>query len=150
MWHATCTQGNRGDYQLLVVGNQIGNVTPDPSFGHNLCFKCPNGSCKPILDIYIPRTFQWYKYFFSSICFDPCNCSLKIWKSIGIPIPKMGTHLGVWKFIPSLSYTPGSMRCDSRASLFARTFANLCFGHEPKAKVVTQILIKEFWMAIIE
>ncbi len=28
-----------------------------PSFGHNLCFNYPNGSCKSILDIHIPRAF---------------------------------------------------------------------------------------------
>jgi hypothetical protein len=33
--------------------------------------------------------------------FDSCNHPLKIQKSIGIPIPKVGTHLGVWGFIPS-------------------------------------------------
>ncbi len=33
--------------------------------------------------------------------FDPCNISLKVWKSIETPIPKMGAHLGVWRFIPS-------------------------------------------------
>ncbi len=53
MWHATCTQGNQGDSQLLIVESQIDNLTPSLSFGHNLCFKCPNGSCKPILDIYV-------------------------------------------------------------------------------------------------
>jgi hypothetical protein len=51
MWHATCTQGNWGNSQLLVVGSQTANLTPNPSFGHNLCFKCPNGSCEPILNI---------------------------------------------------------------------------------------------------
>jgi hypothetical protein len=51
MSHATWTQGNRGDSWLLMVRNQIGNLTPGPSFGHNLCFKCPNESCEPILDI---------------------------------------------------------------------------------------------------
>jgi hypothetical protein len=35
------------------------------------------------------------------MCFDPCNYFLKIQDSIGTPIPKMGTHLGVWEFIPS-------------------------------------------------
>jgi hypothetical protein len=39
------------------------------------------------------------------MCFDPWNCSLKIWKSIGTPTPKMGAHLGMWKFIPSHSPT---------------------------------------------
>jgi hypothetical protein len=51
MWHATCMQGNQGNSGLLVVGNQIANLTPGPSFGHNLCFKYPNGSCEPILNI---------------------------------------------------------------------------------------------------
>jgi hypothetical protein len=32
----------QGDFQLL-----------GPSFGHNLCFKYPNGSCEPILNIYV-------------------------------------------------------------------------------------------------
>ncbi len=44
MWHATYTQGDQGDSQLLVVGSQINNLTPNPSFGHNLCFRYPNGS----------------------------------------------------------------------------------------------------------
>jgi hypothetical protein len=55
--HATWMQGNRVDSRLFVVGSQIGNLTPNltpgPSFGHNLCFRCWNGSCKPILDIYV-------------------------------------------------------------------------------------------------
>jgi len=37
--------------RLLVVGSQTGNSTPGPSFGHNLCFRCPNEDCEPILDI---------------------------------------------------------------------------------------------------
>jgi hypothetical protein len=37
LYHATSTQENWGDSRLLVVGNQIANLTPDPSFGHNLC-----------------------------------------------------------------------------------------------------------------
>jgi len=101
MWHATCTQRNWGFFLLLVVRSPIGNLTPDLSFGHNLCFKYPNGSCKPILDIYVLRAFQWYKEIFNLMTFDPYNCPLKIWESIGSPIPKMGAHLGVWGFIPS-------------------------------------------------
>jgi hypothetical protein len=100
MWHATCTQGSQGDSQILMVRNQIGNLTFDPSFGHNLCFNYPNGSCEPILDIYVPRAFQWYKRIFNPMGCDPCNCSLKIQKSIRTPTPKMGTHFGVWGFIP--------------------------------------------------
>jgi hypothetical protein len=103
MWQGTFTQGNWGNSWLLVVRSQIGNLTPDLSFGHNLCLKCPNGSCKPILDIYVWRDFQWYKELFNSRSFDPWSCSLKIQKSIGTPTPKMGVHLGVWRFFPSHS-----------------------------------------------
>ncbi len=60
MLHATCMQKNWVESRLLVVGSQTANLTPDLSFGHNLCFKCPNGSCKPILNIYVLRAFQWY------------------------------------------------------------------------------------------
>ncbi len=28
------------------------------SLCHNLCYKCPNGSCEPIFDIYVSITFQ--------------------------------------------------------------------------------------------
>ncbi len=105
MLHATCTQGNRGDSWLLVVRSQIANLTPSLSFGHNLCFKNPNGSCEPILDIYVLRTFHWYKEHFNPMSFDPCNFFLKIWESIGTPTPNVGIHLGVWGFIPSHSPT---------------------------------------------
>ncbi len=109
MSHVTCTYKNQGDSQLLVVENQIVNLTPSPSFGHNLCFMCPNGSCEPILDIYVPRDFQWYKERLNSMNFNPCNHPLKIRKSIRTPTPKMGVHLGVWGFIPSHSFAlPGA------------------------------------------
>ncbi len=75
------------------------------SFDHNLCIKYPNGSCEPILDIYIPRAFQWYKEIFNPMGFDPCDRSLKIWKSIETPILKVGAHLRMWRFIPSHSRT---------------------------------------------
>jgi hypothetical protein len=32
-----------------------------PFFFHNLRYKCPNGSCEHILDIYNSIDFQWYK-----------------------------------------------------------------------------------------
>jgi hypothetical protein len=74
--------------------------------------------------------------------FDPCNCSMKIRKSIGTPIPQSGSSFGNVKVHSlTLSYIPGNMKCDSRASLFALTFANPCIGREPKAKVAT-------WMAL--
>jgi hypothetical protein len=110
MLHTTCKQGNRGDSWLLMVKSQITNLTLGPSFGHNLCFKCPNGSWEPIFDIYVLRSFQWYKELFNLMGFDPCNCSLKIWESIGTLIHfgihlGVGTHLGMWRFIRSHSPT---------------------------------------------
>jgi hypothetical protein len=103
MWHATCTQGNRVDSRLLVVGSQTANLTPNPSSDHYLYFRCPNGSCEPISNIYFSRAFQLFKERFNPMSFDPFNCSLKIWKSIGTPTPNMGVHLGVWGFFPSHS-----------------------------------------------
>jgi len=105
MSHATCMQGNRGDFLLLVVGGQIANLIPGLSFDHNLCFRCPNGLCKPISNIYVPRVFQWYKGRFNPMNFDPCNGPLKIWESIKSLTPKVGAFLGVWGFLPSHSPT---------------------------------------------
>jgi hypothetical protein len=105
MWHAPCMQGSQGDVQLLLIGSQIGNLTPNPSFGHILCFKYPNGSCKLILCIYVPRAFPWYKEIVNPMDFDACNHSLKSQEFIKSPTPKMKVHLGVWSFIVSHSLT---------------------------------------------
>jgi hypothetical protein len=48
------------DSRLLMVGSQTANLTPSPSFAHNLGFRCANDSCEAILDIYTSRPFQWY------------------------------------------------------------------------------------------
>jgi hypothetical protein len=61
MWQKTCTQVNQGDSWFLVVESQIaqiGSLIPGLSFGHNLCFKYPNGSCEPILNIYVSINFN--------------------------------------------------------------------------------------------
>jgi hypothetical protein len=101
--------GNHGYSSLLVVGSQIANLTPNFSFGHNLCFKNPNGSCEPILNIYIPRSFHYYNEILNKIRFYPYNFPLKIQESMRIPTPKMRVHLGVWGFIFSHSLAlPGS------------------------------------------
>jgi len=106
MWHTTCTQGNQVNSWLLMVGSQIANLILNLFFGHNLCFRCPNGWCETILDIYVSIAFQWYKELLEPLGFDPCNHSPR--KSIGIPTPNMGVHLGVWTFFPSHSFAlPG-------------------------------------------
>jgi hypothetical protein len=129
-----------------MVGSQNANLTSSPSFGYNLCLKCPNGSCKLILDIYVPRAFQWYKEFFNPISFDPYNCPLKIWESIKTPTPKVGTHLGVWGFIPSTFLHSHEHEMWFLGSLLACTFANPCLGREPKVKVATSRVCDVKWM----
>ncbi len=83
--HFTCTHQNWVDSRLLVVGSQTANLTPGLSFDHNLCCRCPNGSCKAILDIYTSRTFQWYQKRSNTRCFDPCNHVLSFWESWRTP-----------------------------------------------------------------
>jgi hypothetical protein len=105
MSHALWRQVNRVDSWLFLVWSQIGSLTPDPSFGHNLCFKCPNEQWEPILDIYVPRAFQWYKERHKPLSFDPWNCSLRFRESTRTPSLKVGVALVVWMFIPSHSLT---------------------------------------------
>jgi len=104
MLHVACTKGNRVDSRLLMVKSQIVNLILDLSFGHNLCFKCPNGSCEPILDIYVSIAFQLYKELLEPLGFDPYNHFLNIRESTRTPTPNMGVHLGVWRFFPSHSF----------------------------------------------
>jgi hypothetical protein len=46
--YATCTHISRVDSRLFVVRSQTASLTPDLSFCHNLCCRCPNESCEPI------------------------------------------------------------------------------------------------------
>ncbi len=133
-----------------MVGNQIANLTPNLSFGHNLCFKCPNEQCKPSLDIYISIVFQWYEELFKVMSFDPCNYVVNIQKSFGTLTPNMGVPLGVWGFMPSHSlqsrehvkWLPGVLS-------WPATLQPPCFVHEPKARVVTRIIILfDWWMEL--
>jgi hypothetical protein len=83
--HSTCTHRGRVDSRLLVVRSQTASLTPDPSFAHNLCCRCPNDSCKVIFDIYASRPFQRYKEHMKWRCFDPCNQALSFWESRRTP-----------------------------------------------------------------
>jgi hypothetical protein len=138
MWHPTCMQRSQGDSRFLMVKSQIDNLTPDPSFAHNLCFNHPNGSCEPISDIYVPRAFQWYNQLHNLMGFDPRNCFLKIQRSIMTPSLKVKAHLGVWRLNPSHFPTHlGAWDVTFRLPLLAHTLASPYFGREPKARVVT-------------
>jgi hypothetical protein len=41
-------QGTQGDSWLLVIGSQIGNLTPDPSFGHIYVLITQMGHASPL------------------------------------------------------------------------------------------------------
>jgi hypothetical protein len=58
MSYALYNQVNWVNSRLFVIRSQIDSLTPGPSFGHNLCFKCPNEKCEPILEIYVSKKFQ--------------------------------------------------------------------------------------------
>jgi hypothetical protein len=132
-----------------MVKSQIANLTFYFSFGYNLCFKYPNGSCKPILNIYVLRALHWYKELFNPMRFDPWNWPLKIWKSIGTlssSNSQSGSPLGsVWVHSLTFSYTPYNMKCDSHVSFLAHTFASPYLGHEPKARVTTHMHIDKYF-----
>jgi hypothetical protein len=139
MLHATYTQGNWVDSRLLVVGSQIANWLSNFLLGHNLCFRCPNESCKPILDIYVSIVFQWYKKNLWTNGFWPLQFPFEDLEVHWNSNSQNKSSLGSVK-IHSLTFfcTPGSTRCDSQASLLVHHLANPCLGHEPKARVATQ------------
>jgi hypothetical protein len=140
MPHVVCKQVNRVDSRLFLVGSQISNLTPGPSFGHNLCFRCPNEQCKPILNIYVLRVFNDIKNATSHWVLTP---KITLW-SFGSP---PGFHFPKWELLGSvrvhsltLSYTPGRMWCDSRASSWPAPLQPLSLGREPKARVATFVV----------
>jgi len=101
--HSPYTHRDWVDSRLLVVRSQTTSLTPGPSFDHNLCCKCPNGSCEAILDIYTSRPFQRYKERFNARCFDPCNHALNFWESRGTP----KSHFRECEWRPHTSFKMG-------------------------------------------
>jgi hypothetical protein len=77
------------DSRLLVVGSQTASLTPGPSFAHNLGYRCPNGQCEAIFDIYSSRPFQWHQEPLNARCFGPCCRTLNIQESRRTPNPQL-------------------------------------------------------------
>ncbi len=107
--HSTHTHRGWVNSRLLVVGSRTTNLIPDPSFCHNLCYRCPNGSCEVIFNIYTSIVFQWFKERLKARCFDPCNWTLKFQDSQRTPkspfreceghlhtLPKVGLRQRTW------------------------------------------------------
>jgi hypothetical protein len=86
----------------LMVASQTANLTLGLSFGHNLCLRCPNGPCKPILNIYVSISFQWYKGLFELMGLDPYNCALKIRESIWVSQPHFRRSVRVKPTLPKV------------------------------------------------
>jgi hypothetical protein len=147
MLHATCTHENRVNSQLLMIGGQIVNLNPGLSFGHNLCFKRPNGQCEPILDIYISIDLKLYKEHFKMRSFDSCNRALNIWESFWDSNSQHGSSLGSVR-VHSLTLFAFSGACDATPGCpsWPITLQPPCLSHEPKARVAT--LLVKFWPII--
>jgi hypothetical protein len=99
MSHSQSARQEQVDSQLLVVGSQIANLTPGPSFAHNLGCKCPNDKCEAIFDIYVSRPFQRDQERFNARCFGPFCRALNIRESQRNPNPQLFQVLG---FTPTL------------------------------------------------
>jgi len=126
--HFTFTHRNRADSRLLVVENQTASLTPNLSFDHNLCWRCPNGSCDAILDIYTLRPFQRYKERLNAKCFDPWNCALSVRESRRTA----KSHFRECEWRPHTSLKVGL-----RHSLFVMNSFHLC-QKQIWIKVITQ------------
>jgi hypothetical protein len=77
------------DSRLLVVGSQIGSLTLDPSFAHNLSYICSNDKCDAIFYIYASRPFQWHQEHLNGRCFEPLCRTLNIQESRSTPSPQL-------------------------------------------------------------
>jgi hypothetical protein len=91
--HSHTAHRERVDSRLLVVGSQIANLTPGPSFAHNLGFRCPNDQCEAISDIYTSRPFQWHQEHPKGKVFCPL---LSNSKHLEVPEDSKSPTLGVW------------------------------------------------------
>jgi hypothetical protein len=115
----TCLITTRSDvrkrsiFPILVVGNQIGSLTLNPSFAHNLGCRCSNCQCEVIFDIYVSRPFQWHQEHPNARCFGPCCRALNIRESRRTPNPNFSKcwasphtwpKWGCDTLIPNLNY----------------------------------------------
>jgi len=99
LWHSRFGCREEVDSWLLMVGSQTTNLTPGPSFAHNLGCRCPNDQCEGILDIYTSRPFQWHQEHPNASCFGLYCRTLNVWESRKTPNPQ----LWEWEFHPPTS-----------------------------------------------
>jgi hypothetical protein len=87
------------DSRRLVIGSQTANLTPGPSFAHNLGDRRPNCQCEAIFDIYASRPFQWHQEHPNARCSGPYCRALNIRESRRTRNPHFFQVLG---FTPTL------------------------------------------------
>ncbi len=119
------------NYWLLVVESQIANLTFGPSFGHNLWFNYPIGHASPFKTSKFQELSNDIRKFLIQWLL---TLVIAFWN--GNSLGSVGVHSFTF------SHIFGNMKCDSRASLLARTFASPCLGCEPKTRVATWAIIK--------
>ncbi len=129
---------------FLMVGSQIANLTRSRSFGHNLCFRYPNGSCEPILNIDVPKYSEWYKKYLNIMSLVPWSRFLKVQKFVRTLTPKVRSSFGSVEVDSlTLSYTPRSMRCDSEASSWPAPLQALALVASPRLRLRQYTFIKD-------
>ncbi len=69
--------GNLRQFPTFSCWESNSHFDPQLVFSHNLCCKYLNGSCEPILDIYVLRVFEWYEEVLNSMSFDLSSHFLK-------------------------------------------------------------------------
>ncbi len=141
MLHSICTHRDRVDSRLFVVGSQTASLTLDPSFAHNLCCRCPNGSCEAIFDIYTSRPFQRYKEHFRERCVSLCCRALKLWESRRTP----NSHF--WE-CESHPHTCLKVGLRHRMGLVIQMYKDL--GHFGEERTLAKIYRRYFWHNRIE
>jgi len=110
--HSFCKRREEVNSRLLVVGGQIANLIPNPSFAHNLGCRCPNGSCEAILDINTSRPFQRYKEHFKARCFALCCRALKLRESQRTP----SSHF--WECVSSSHFAQSGVATEGLLLMF--------------------------------
>jgi hypothetical protein len=126
-----------------VVGNQIHNLIPIPSFDHNSCISYLNEQWEGTWGIHTSRTFQWYPKVPIWCLFTFLTKAMNIHDSRTSATPKVGVHLGVIGFI--LCTLPHLWKCVSHPNTISWPCgpSHSTFNRKPNVKVVTLSLIKK-------
>ncbi len=82
-------------FKGFMVGSQISNLTPTPSFDHNLCKSSLNEQYQSTLNIHVSRPFEWHLGGAIWSFFAFSTKALNIRNSLMNATPKVGVHLGV-------------------------------------------------------